>query len=296
MTIKQRLLLGSVFLLGLISSVSAADYHVVVAGSVMTKGILGILVSLGIENWVTAVQAMFLYNLISICFILVIAAMAGPRSEAAFCILVPIIAGMFMGFGWLKLATVSDTRGLFFLVVCMFLFGVFIYMNEQNRDKYGIAGPGSKMFNLAFYLALFSVSLTLVSGFSIIPMYAGGSAQPLSGTCQVGFTCDSFNNIDFTTMSSDMQSSTTGGLLGVASMGGWIVEATYSATVLLINIIVGIFAFPVVLNHTMEAIFPGISTYGGYLAILAGMEVVILAIYAIGIYDFVTKAPQGSTL
>ena len=165
MTMKQRLMIASVFLMGLIATVSATDYHVVVAGSVTTKGLLGILVSLGIENWVTATQAMYLYNLISICFILVVAAMAGPRSEAAFCILVPIIAGMFMGFGWLQLATLSDTRGFFFLIVVMFLFGIFIYMNEQNRDKYGIVGPGSKMFNLAFYLALFSVALTLVSGF-----------------------------------------------------------------------------------------------------------------------------------
>ena len=93
-----------------------------------------------------------------------------------------------------------------------------------------------------------------------------------------------------------MQSSTTGGLMGIASMIGWVAEATYSATVLLINIIIGIFLFPVVLNHTLNGIFPGISSYGGYLALMAGMEVVILLIYAIGIYDFVTKAPQGSTL
>jgi hypothetical protein len=294
--------MGSVTLLGLIATVSAADYHVVVAGSVVTKGLLGILVSLGIENWVTAVQAMFLYNLISISFIMVIAAMAGPRSEAAFCMVVPLIAGMFMGFGWLQLATVSDTRGLFFLVVVMFLFGVFIYMNEQNRDKYGIVGPGSKMFNLAIYLALFSVALTLISGFSVVSSVGSAlglplsSSQPLSGTCQVGFTCDSLKNIDFTTMSANMQASTTGGLLGIASLAGWMTEATYSATVLLINIVVGIFLFPVVLDHTLNGIFPGISSFSGYIALMAGMELVILIIYAIGIYDFVTKAPQGSTL
>lgn len=292
MTLKQRLLLGSILLLGLIATASAADYHTVVAGSVVTKGLLGILVSLGIENWVTSAQAMYLYNLISISFILIVAAMAGPRSEAAFCMVVPIIAGIFMGFGWLKLETASATNGLFFLVVVMFLFGVFIYMNEQNKDKYGVVGPGSKMFNLAFYLALFSISLTLVSGFSIFPM---GASQPVPGTCQVGFTCN-LGNIDFTTMSTGMKASTTGGLMGIASQAGWIAEATYNATVLLINIIVGIFAFPLVLNKTMNGIFPGISAYGGYVALMVGMEVVILLIYAIGIYDFVTKAPQGSTL
>lgn len=289
----RRLLIAGLILLGLVASVSAADYHTLVAGSVVTKGLLGILVSLGLEYWVTATQAMYLYNLISVSFILVIAAMSGPRSEAAFCILVPIMAGMFMGFGWLKLATVSATNALFILIVCMALFGIFIYMNEQNREKYGVIGPGSKMFNLAFYLVLFSIALTVVSGFNVVPMK---STQPISGTCQVGFTCDQFGNIDFTTTSNALKSSTTGGLLGVASMAWWNAEMIYNAVILLINIIVGIFAFALVLNQTMNGIFPGISSAGAYVALMVGMQVVIWAIYILGLHDYVTKASAGSTL
>ena len=103
-----------------IPCVSAASLsRTVVSGTVMTKGLLGILISLGIENWVSVTHAYYLYNLISISIIIFIAAMSGPRSEAAFTIIVPIFAGLFTYFGWLRLATPAQTQGLFYLIVMM---------------------------------------------------------------------------------------------------------------------------------------------------------------------------------
>ena len=263
---------------------------ILVGGAVMTKGLLGILISLGIENWVSVTQAYYLYNLISISIIIFIAAMSGPRSEAAFCIITPIFASIFMYFGWLRLGTPSQTQGLFYLVVMMGLLGVLMYMNDQNRQNYGTIGPGSKLFNIAIFLALFGACLTLVSGFSIFPAM---SAQPVPGTCTTGFSCDQFNNIDFTTTTSSM-TSTSG--LNIAGAAGWMVENGLKMGIVLINMVIGVFAFPVILNSTMNGIAPGISTNAVWLLFLSVLEVTVLIIYALNIYEFFTKAPAGSTV
>lgn len=289
MTIKQRLLLGSVFLMGLISSVSAADTVIEVAGSVTTKGLLGILVSLGIENWVTSVQAMYLYNLISVCFILVIAAMAGPRSEAAFCVLVPIITGMFLWFGWIQLATKFQTTGFYYLLIVVALLGIMIYMNEQNRTNYGVGGPGAKVFNIALYLAFFGAALTLVSGFSIVPL---GATQPISGACSVGYPCDTFNNID---MNSAQSALTSANALDVGGMLTWMVESGTKMGLVIINMLIGIFFFPLILSQTLNGLFPGVSTNATFMAFMVVMNIVIISIYTFGTYEWFMNR-QGSTL
>jgi PKD repeat protein len=264
--------------------------HDYISVSVMTKGASGRLIPLGIENFVTATQATYLYNLISVCIILFIAAMSGPRSESAFTIIVPIFAGIFMFFGWLRLATPSQTTGLFYLVVIMGVFGVLMYMNDQNKEKYGTVGPGSKLFNVAVFLALFTASLTLASGFSIFTV---GDTQPVPGTCAAGTSCDTYGNFDFTTTSSSLQS--TGGL-NIASAAGWMVDNGLKMAVVLINVIVGVFAFPLVLNGVLNGIAPGISTNATYLLFLAFLELLIVFVYVFGAYEFFSKAPAGSTL
>jgi len=265
--------------------------HIIVSGVVMTKGLLGILISLGIENWVTATQAYYLYNLISVAIILFIAAMSGPRSEAAFTIIVPIFAGIFMFFGWMRLATPSQTQGLFYLVVIMGMLGVLMYMNDQNRQTYGTVGPGSKLFNVALFIALFTASLTVVSGFSIFPT---ASTQPVQGTCAVGFTCDAYNNIDFTTTSNSFKGAAGDIQAGSMLTGG--LEMAWKMTLMVISILVGIFAFPLVLNSVMNGIAPGIVAYPAYILILGLLELGILFIYIIGILDFFGNRLAGSTL
>jgi hypothetical protein len=277
----------------LITGVSASTTeHVVVGGTVMTKGLLGILISLGIENWVTTTQAYYCYNLISVAIIIFIAAMSGPRSEAAFTIIVPIFAALFTYFGWLRLATPSQTQGLFYLIIMMGVLGIIMYMNDQNKQNYGSVGPGSKMFNIAIYLALFGASLTMVSGFSIEGI-GGVMPQPVPGTCSIGLPCDEFNNIDFTTTRADLTDATG---LNIAGAGLWMLENGYKMAIIMINIIIGALFFPTIVYSTMNNLFPGIGTSTVYLAVMAVLQVVVLFIYVISMYEFFTKAPAGSTL
>jgi hypothetical protein len=265
---------------------------IVVGGAVMTKGLLGILISLGIENWVSATTAYYCYNLISVAIIIFIAAMSGPRSEAAFTIIVPIFAGLFTYFGWLRLATPSQTQGLFYLIVMMGVLGIIMYMNDQNKQNYGVVGPGSKLFNIAIFLALFGACLTLISGFSITGLVTP-QAAPTPGTCYAGATCDQFNNIDVTTTTNSYKAA---GALDVGNAAGWMAENGLKMAVGLINILAGALFFPAILYSTLNGLFPGIGSSTAYAAVLGFLQITVLLIYMIAGYEFFTKAPAGSTL
>ncbi len=265
---------------------------IIVGGAVMTKGLLGILISLGIENWVTTTQAYYCYNLISIAIIIFIAAMSGPRSEAAFTIIVPIFAGLFTYFGWLRLATPAQTQELFYLIVMMAVLGIIMYMNDQNRQNYGTVGPGSKLFNVAIFLALFGACLTLVSGFSVTGLVTS-MPSPTPGTCYVGSQCDQFHNIDVTTTTNSYQAA---GALDVGSAAGWMAENGLKMAVKLINILAGALFFPIIMYSVLNGLFPGIGSSAAYAAVLGFVQIVVLLIYIISGYEFFMKAPAGSTL
>ena len=289
----KRIGISLLSLITLVGIASAENFHTVVSGAVMTKGILGILVSLGIENWVSATDALYLYNLIAISILIVIAAVSGPRSEAAFCIVIPLFAGLFMWMGWLKLATPAQTIGLYYLIGTMAIFGIVLYMKDQDKWTYGTIGPGSTMFKLAIFLAMFSAALSMVSGFSVANLVPIGSTQVAPGTCPVGTTCDQFNNIDFNKTAESYQ---TAGGLDINGALGWIAENAGRFVIILINMAVGVFLFPVILNSIVNGIMPGISGNGAYIALLVGLELVILYIYVTGTVEFLRPAPGGSTL
>jgi len=270
--------------------------NVTAVGGFMTAGASGLLVSLGFETYLTVVQSTYLYNMVSIAVLVLIASMAGSRSEAAYCILTALFAGMFEWFGWLRVTTstgaVSNTgtSGLIFLTVIVGLLGVILYMNDQNKQNYGVSGPGAKWFNVAFYLLFFNVALTLVSGFSVFPI---GATQPIPGTCAAGFTCDAVNNINFASSVSSVTAS--GGLTqNVVTALLALPYAAVSSLILMLNVLIGVVAFPIVLNSTLSGVFPGIASNAMYLIFLGVLEVVVLVIYALGFYETLYKPSPGT--
>jgi len=265
--------------------------HAIVAIDVMTKGLTGVLIPLGFDSYVSLTTATYLYNLISISLILFIAGFSSQKSESAFMIIVPIFSGLFIFFGWFRAATVAETQGLVVLTIICALLGIFTYMNDQNRTTYGSGGPGSKLINVALMLALFTGCFTLVSDFNILP---GGHPMPVTGTCAAGFSCDAYNNIDFTTTSAAF--SGNAGLSGdIVSAVAGLAAAIPTIIVMVLKMLVGVFAFPVILNGIMNGLYPGLVTNTVYLAFLGLMEVVILAIYLLGIAEFLRSSP-GSTI
>jgi len=292
-TTLKWILVSCLSLALLIPGVNAVTIsHTVVSGTVMTKGLLGILISLGIESWVTITQAYFLYNLISVSIILFIAAMSGPRSEAAFTIIVPIFAALFMFFGWMRLSTPSQTQGLFYLVVIMAMLGVIMYMNDQNRQNYGTGGPGSKLFNIAVFLMLFTASLTVVSGGALFP--DSSATQPVPGSCSVGTTCDTYGNFDMTATSTSLSGAASD--IQAGSMLTGAIEMAWKMTLLIVSILVGVLYFPLTLNPIMNGIAPGIITNATYLVVVNFLALVVVIIYILGLYEFFSSKIAGSTL
>lgn len=268
-----------------------AAENVIVAVDVMVKGTSGLLIPLGIENYVTAVQAIYLYNLISIALVMFVAGFSSQKSESAFCIITSFTAGLMIFFGWMRAATAAEQTGLIVLTAICALLGVFLYANDQNRNMHGSGGPGSKMIAAALMIALFTGCYTMISDFNIFP---GGHPMPATGTCAAGFSCDAYNNIDFTTTSASFGNN---GGLGSDAISALVAlpGAVLSMIILLLKICVGVFAFPLVINGIMNGLYPGITSNAMYIAFMGIMEVAILAIYALGVLELLRGAP-GSTI
>jgi hypothetical protein len=64
----------------------------------------------------------------------------------------------------------------------------------------------------------------------------------------------------------------------------------------LVTILIGALFFPAIMYSTMNGLFPGISDSPAYIAVLGILQITVLLIYMVSMYEFFTKAPAGSTL
>lgn len=301
---KARLLVIITALLSLVSMASAGTEYVIMAGAVTTKPLLGLLISLGIENFVSAVNAVYLYNMIAVSVLFLIAAFSGPRSETMFCIIVPIFAGLFEWFGWLRmtdatthLPSQAGQMGLIALTIVVFLLGIFMYMNEQNREKYGVGGPGAKWLNIIVFIALFNVSLGVISGFATFPM---GNSSPISNACTVGFSCDGHGNYDFQTTMNGISGSAGASNEVFSALGGF-AEAIASMVMIFFGLVASLVTAPIWLANIIGGIYPwfikdAAGTYTTwYLGFISVFSIMLIFIYLFGIWEFISNR-QGSTL
>lgn len=259
------------------------------AGSVIMSGPTGIMVPLGIENIpnITLAEVYMLYNYIAVCLMVLIAAFSGARSESRFLIVLPIVGGILFWFGWIHAA--SQTTFMAFLVLAGLL-GVFSYMNDVNHEKHGIGGPGSKLLNIVFFIIIFQAAVGCVNSFDLFG--ADTAAQPRPNACEVGYTCDTYGNIQLTESIGDLQSS--GGLFeSILSLVSALPLLALMFLKLMVNIITSITLFSVVLNASLSAVFPGIASNGIYVAFLALMQVGIWGLYAMTLFTWYYKPMPG---
>jgi hypothetical protein len=239
--------------------------YVEIAGSVLMNGPSGYLVSLGIENVLNAVQATMMYNYIALSILFFIAAFAGARNEARFCVTIPIFALTFVAFGWLHAPNPIQSTAV--IIICALL-GVMIYMNQANQDRYGIKGPGSKLMNIVLFLILFQAAIGFTTSLNL---FAAGPSQVSSSQCSIGgqgigATCDAYGNIQLSSVSSI---SSSGGLLSqVISVAAALPMMVLTLIVFMIQIGIAIIGAPFLIAATMEGLFPGISSNGAYVAFM----------------------------
>ena len=246
-----------------------------VAAGVLMNGPSPFLISLGIENFVDLTTAYMLYNYVSIAILFFIAAAAGARSEARYCVVLPIFAGIFTWFGWLN---APDPTKAWAITIITGILGVAIYMNETNREKYGVGGPGSKIMNISFFIILLQICIGLVNGvnlFAIGPTATTPTNMCVVGNSSWGATCGANGYVDLTASVGSVSQS--GGLLASAiSVAALLPMIAISVLQLVVSVVIAIVAFPVVLNGMISSIpgWSGLVTNSYYLIFLAVLEVV----------------------
>jgi hypothetical protein len=265
-----------------------------VASTIMSNPTTGILVSLGLEKVLPLGTAIMMYNYSAIAFLLLLAAFASSKGEARMCIVLPIFAGVFMLFGWLN---APDPAKEFAIVVICGILGIAIYMNEQNRERHGVKGPGNKLMNIVYFLVLFQVATGIVASMNPFGL---GPITPTSNMCMVGNStwgaqCDASGTIVLDQSINSVASS--GGLLGdiqaVAAMLGTI---AVSILTMLVTIAMSIVAFPVILNGIITSIGWGsLVTNPMYLTFLAGLEAVCIINFTLLVFTWYYKPPLSSS-
>ena len=265
------------------------------AGSVLMNGPTPFLISLGIENVVDLATATMLYNYIAVGFILAMAAMVGPRGEGRMCVVLPIFAGVFTWFGWLNAPNPAQTYAV---IVVTALLGIAIYMNEQNRERYGVGGPGSKLMNIVYFIILFQVAMGLVSGMNLFDM--PGQQTPnmcVVGNSTWGAQCDS-NGLISLSSSVNSQAGTGGIMQDIISMGSAMVGVGVALLQMIVTVGVAIVAFPIVLNGILGPILcqntgTCITSDPIYLVFMAGLEAVLLVNLTMALFAwFYPKTPS----
>jgi hypothetical protein len=250
---------------------------------------------LGIENVVDLATATMLYNYIAVGLILAMAAMVGPRGEGRMCVVLPIFAGVFTWFGWLHAPNPAQTYAV---IVVTALLGIAIYMNEQNRERYGVGGPGSKLMNIVYFIILFQVALGIVSGMNLFSI--SGQQNPnmcVVGNSTWGATCDS-NGLISLSSSVQSQSSSGGILQDIYSIGSAMISVGVAILTMMATIATAVVAFPIVLNGILGPILcqtgatTCITSDPIYLLFMAGLEAVLLVNLTMALFAwFYPKLP-----
>ena len=232
---------------------------------VTCKGPLNLLIPLGFENFFPAATSIWIYNFISIGCLFPLAAASGERNTRFFSFLIPLLAAMFVFFGWLQAPDAATTWGI--IIGCGLLAGA-LYMKETLRENWGIGGPGSTLLNIAFYLIILQCVIGIVNGAGIW----GSNAA---------VTPSEYQSVDLTEQVSSV--SNTGGFLeAVASFSSILTSMAIGALRVFIQIIASI----VLSSAVILAAFPILQESNLAIAFLVAFNLVEWLLFAKLALDF----------
>lgn len=250
---------------------ASATYEVVSAYRDVTyKGPLGILVSLQFENFIPVSTARIYYNWISVGLITMIAALASARTTRFVGVLLPIFAGLLVYMGWLTNANPSHPEQLWGVIVVTAILAAAIYMKGALHEKFGIAGPGSMLYNIVFYIIL----LQAVVGFVNSTDLWDYNTAPTASTEYSGFDLGTEVNT---------LSGTGGASADITELGNFFLTLAFGCLKLFLSIAASLLLFSAVIG----VIYPWIpaSSYGlGFLVIMQ------LGIYIVYLTSFIRYA------
>lgn len=267
----------------IVQTVSATQY-VTQTNIITFTNALGLMIPLGLENYVPVADAIMYYNYIAVFAIMMIAAFAGQTNESRFTFFVPIFAGLMVFIGWLH---APDPVSYYGMIIGCILLGALMYINDMNHEKYGLPGPGTKLLTIVFMIIVFEASVTLMStsGLNIFPEVGNSGQSQQSLTCNgYGYSCDANGNI---MLGASVQTINNQGGTGldVLSIGLWAIQAMISAITFLIKIVAAILLFSVVL----VAAYPALGASPQAMLFLGIMQLVIWAIYTVAFINWYFK-------
>jgi hypothetical protein len=289
MRFNKLLLFSLVVFFILVSSVSAVSYQAQ-TNSIMTHSPLGMLIPLGIENWVPATTAIMYYGYISIFILVVLAAFSGMSNESRFLIMVPYTAAGLVFIGWLQ---APDAASYWGSIIGCCLFGTLLYVNDMNREKYGTSGPGTKVLSVAIMIIVFEASVVLMANptFSPFPDTTISGQSDSAIICKgYGFSCDSNGQVDLSASVNEVTSS-GGGNLDVISIGLWLAGMAVAMLKFLLLILAAVFLFSGVLLAT----YPVLAASPQAILVLGIMQLAIWVIYLVAWVNWTMK-PSYETL
>ena len=279
--------LSALVLLYLVQAVSAATTQM--ANTLTFKTAAGLLLPLGIENYLSASDTIMYYNYIGVFLLMVVAAFAGMSNESRFTFFVPIFAGLETFIGWLQ---APDPTNYWGMIIGCILLGALMYINDMNHEKYGLPGPGTKLLTVVMMIIVFEGSVTLMStqGLNLFPELGNSGLQQQSLTCGdpvhggYGYQCDANGNLVLGASVSGV-SNAGGADIDVVSILMWAAQATIGVILFIIKVVWAVTLFSTVLI----AAYPALAASPQALLFLGIMQVVIWAIYMITFFNWYYK-------
>ena len=244
-----------------------------IALNMIMNGPGGILVPLGFENWMDPQMATMYYNYVAAILLLLIAATTGSRGEPAYCVLIPIFAGMFTLFGWFSFA--GNLNALAMMIIAG-AFGVMIYMNETNHERNGVAGPGSKLLNIVFFIILFQTVLGIMPAMGLFNPTATGAPSYNQTYCPPSAQCGAYSNVDIT-YSTNQINNQAGFISGAVSVVTGLATAFIGMVFFLGTMIVNVLLSATVIGNLVEGLWPGVTSTPAFLAFMGMISVVFWA-------------------
>jgi hypothetical protein len=261
--------------------------YTAVFSSIMGKSSFGLLIDLGIQNYVPIDQAIMYYNYIGIFFVVLWAMFASASNESRYTFTTPLMAAVMVWIGWLHAVDAVQYWGM---ILMMMLLGALMYMNDMNHEKSGLPGPGDKMITMAVMIMCFTASYGFILSpsfglFSEAGAQAGSTQNQMCGTA---YTCDASGNVVLGASVSQVTSS--GGLgLDIVSVGSILLTMMVTGLKMLIIIAASVVLFSVVIL----AAYPALLDSPQAIAFLAVLNVVIWVVYAMAWFRLTYK-PMGT--
>ena len=256
--------------------------YVVVANSILGTNANGLLIDLKLNDFMSASDALLYYNYISLLTIMIWAGFASSANEGRYLFSTPLFAAFFVWIGWLRAPTPSAYWGS--ILCCMFL-GAIMYINDQNRQQHGIAGPGSKLIGIAVFIMCFTACFGFIQSSNIIPLalHSGSTQNVLCGTA---YQCDEGGNI---VLGASVTSVTKSGI-DIYGTLTWLGEmAVY--TLLTIGTIIGSVLF---FSVVFFAAYPQFLDSTQVIALMGVLNVAMWVLYALAYFQWTAKPMSGT--